>query len=617
MSETSSSEETIQLDAKDREAVLAAGEAWERRDYEEGVRLLSSQLSPARQEVAGIVLNRSLCAFHAKKLAGNKKDIATLVSCLRAIPLDKLSPEQALISDYNQALALARDGGRYRDAIDILEKRRKIVSEFNLSNNVDQKLVTQLNFLLAIVYLESRKYPSQALSILNSLTDKLAGGPDDKQGPSSHGHHFIIDPTRLQQLKVRCLLQMGKSKEAKKELKKDGDPIIRSHYELLRENPKKAFKILATCPDTESIQYKNNEALLLYGSGKKNTAIFKLTELLTQSLSQECSIDVVYNLAVMHLMTGNADGAKALLKELIPVLKFNARMWFRFGEAILFDRTKDFLKDWDILRHRQELLKCFSTGISSGDNGQSRRKKILNNLKCRSIDAKTLTAARSCFMNALHVINDEDPSASLSIFYPSTLSSESELIRFKIALFLSLSFVNLALDDYAAAADFAKSALNLQPKGYQRVLGSIYNGHALVGLDKGTDALQFFNADIVKEEMSVPISEDAPPPVHDAVSSWYPGTARVVLHYNQAVTLTSKGEYERAVDVLKPLLPPSGEKSSVIPVQVTQLALFLYLKLGMFDAARHLILQYMPKYWPQFVHVCVCVIDLSIVVLHS
>ncbi|RWS19748.1 CCR4-NOT transcription complex subunit-like protein, partial [Leptotrombidium deliense] len=296
------------------------------------------------------------------------KDIDTLLNTLKAS--EELELEQQVLIDFNRALALAKYNQKYDEAIDLLEARMSILSEpFGF---VDERLTVKLCLLLSIIYIEKKIQPLKALQILQFISEKCS---------------LSCIPSRLQQLKAKCYLQLGSTKAAKRELKSiSGEPLLRSYLELQRNNLKKALKIFNTCTRDSNL-YVNNEAIIQYHFGKKNTAVYSLSK-----IANDASPEVLYNLAIMQLFSGNAKAAFDILYNLVPHFKKNPRLWLRLAECCLEERSKTTLNDFDLLKRKQDIVEGY---VGEG----LQRKLVLRGTNC-SIDSKeTLLFTRGCLMN--------------------------------------------------------------------------------------------------------------------------------------------------------------------------------------------------------------------------
>lgn len=541
------------MDKNDRDSAVLAQTEYERGNCKECLRLLDSM-----SESKGRLLNRALAKF------GIDKDVNCLLKHLRAT--EDLEPNQQVLVDYNRALALSKFKGDFEEAIDLLENRKAVLPES--SGVIDDRLVTQVTLLLAVLYIESRKDPQRALNLLQSLSEKA---------------DLELCPTeKMQQLKAKCYLQIGSSKTAKKELKSiSGAPSVRACLELQRGNCKKAFKIHSSCPDEESQLFRNNESLILFGSGKRTHAVFKLGCLLKPSM-KSLPPEIIYNLAVMQLFTGNCQHSRKLLAKLIPHFRFNPRLWLRFGETILQDQTRNFLFEVDLNRHKHDLVIGY---FGEGNH----RKLLMKPYLGKQLDTEAILFAKSCFLNGLNCFHSKELS-----FSPSNMSSEQEIARLKISLLLSLSFTHLSLDDYPTALSFARCANSLSPKGYQKCLTNLYTGEALLLLDRVSEAVHHFNPNFATEEPQQvnSSSEESVPPL-DFISSWYPNTARVTLLYNLALAHAMKGDYDRATESLKQI-GSNATSDTTMPIHVIMLSAYMQLQQGYIEGAKALIRQHLP-----------------------
>ncbi|RWS04086.1 CCR4-NOT transcription complex subunit 10-like protein [Dinothrombium tinctorium] len=474
---------------------------------------------------------------------------------------EDLDLEQQVLIDYNRSLVLAKHKQSYDEAIDLLEARMSVLSEpFGF---VDERLTVKLCLLLAIIYIEKKKQPLKALSILHFISEKC-------------NNSFL--PTRLQQLKAKCYLQMGSTKAAKRELKSiSGEPLLRTYLELQRNNLKKAMKIFNTC-NRDSTLYVNNEAIIQYHSGKKNSAVYLLSK-----IAKEATPEILYNLAIMHLFSGNAKTAFDILYNLVPNFKTNPRLWLRLAECCLEERNKSTINDFDLLKRKQDIVE--------GYVGEGVYRKLILRGSSSAVSGKdTLLFCRGCLMNALTLLNSSDVN-----FYPSNPPSETELNKLRISVFLSLSFVNILLCDYFQAYKCAIEALNLQPTGYQKVLTHLYAGEALVWMDDIAEAITHFSPDLISTEVSSNTENSDHPANSNPI--WYPNTAKIVIIYNLSVAYTLRGELSKASETLRQVGPSvSSASNAVVPVQVIMLAIYLQLQQGYIDLAKSIIKQHSPQY---------------------
>ena len=547
---------TPQMDKKEREVAIQAQTEYDRGNCKECIQLLDSL-----SESKGRILNRALAQFSLDQ------DVDCLLNHL--IATEDLEPNQQVLVDYNRALALARFKGDFDEAIDLLENRRAVLPES--SGVIDDRLVIQLTLLLGILYLESKKDPQKAFNLFQVVSEKA--------DPS------LCPPDKIQQLKVKAYLQMGKTTIAKKELKTIAGvhPFLRCLVDYQKGNFKKASKTLETIPDeAESVVYRNNDALILFASGKRNTAAFKFNSMVDSSLTS-LPVEAVYNLAVVQLLTGNCHHSRQLLSKLLPHFRFNPRLWLRFGETFLQEQSRNFLLDIDLNLHKQDIVNGFA-----GDG--IHRKLLLKPHSSRSLNMESITIAKTCFLNGLQCFNSRNLS-----FFPSNVLSEKEVIRLKTALLLSLTYIHLTLDDVYLALSSARAALLLNPKGYQRALANLYAGESLLLLDRVSEAVIHFNPILATEDPSQqqPISSEEIVPPPEFISSWYPNTARVTLTYNLALTLTLRGEYDRAIETLRQIIS-NVTNETIVPIHVIMLAVYIQLQQGSIEGAKALIRQHLP-----------------------
>lgn len=544
-----------QTDAVEEDVAVLAQSELEKGNADQALGLLRRL-----PDTPSTTLNRLLCQFTIDH------DSDAFLKGLDEV--QGLEPDQQLLVDYNRALIWSQKQRRIQDAIDLLERRRCLMSE-SRDVPLDEKLVIQVLFLLAVLHMETRKNLTTALSLLQEVGERS----------ESAGHAV---PARLQLLKAKCHMQLGCVKTAKRELKNAPyEPMIRCHLELYRGNCKKAMKILnANVADVNSsVANKNNEALILFGLGKRNTAAFHLTKLIPDHSTPE----ILYNLALVHLFTGNTQNARRIFEHLIQFYRNNPRLWLRLAECQLQHESAAFSRDLDSGRQKHDLMKGFG-----GEAGS--KKLILKASDAKVYDIESMTFARSCLMNALTVLKSPDASS-----LPSNVMQESELTRFKESLFLSLSFVNLCLSDFVPALTYAKCALHLQPKGYHKVLANAYAGEALMSLDRTSDAVPHFAPSLTNEEPA-PTSEQESTPAPVPECNLFPHTARVILLYNQAVCHALRTDFEKAADSLRQIVSLASQSETVVPVQAITLVAYLQSQHGNGESikslARQLFLQF-------------------------
>lgn len=522
---------------KDREIASEAQTEYENGNYEVVLQMLDT-------------LGTDKAVKHNKLITqfGIDDNIDTLLSEL--ITSEDLDVDQQIVIDYNRALVLAKYMQRYDEAIDLLEQR--VPQSFGTLD--DKSPIVKLCLLLSILYIEQRKDPKKALSLLQFITE------------NSEQNSF---PPRIQQLKAKCYLQLGLTKLAKRELKSiSGEPLIRSYLEFQRANYKKAMKIFSNCTDLSPSMTANNEALIQYGLGKKNTAAF----LMTKSINTLTS-EMLYNFGCFHLFTGNSKSALEIFMKIVPMFSKNPRIWLRIAECCFEQHKQLNRKNDHFMKQKQAIV---AGHIGEGNH----RKLILNEFTNTKIDEENMCFARSCLNNALSLINSPD-----QCFLPSNTPNETEIVKLKISILLASTFVNLILADYTLALKHVHDALKLSPSGYQKILAHLYAAEALVWLDKISEAIGHLNPEMISKEQSSTESVNNP--------KWYPNSAKAIILYNLAVTYTMKGENEKATETLKQI---GASSDSLTARQIFMLAIYLQLQQGNVDVAKALIKQSLPQF---------------------
>ena len=344
----------------------------------------------------------------------------------------------------------------------------------------------------------------------------------------------------------------------------------------------------------------NNECVNLFNAGNRSFAVVSLVKSL--NTVPIVNSDIIYNLAVMHLFTNNTSESMKLLKSLVPIYPKNPRLWFRLSECSLQDANINFFLNLNAAKRKHNI---FDGYIGQGVHRKMILKDIANE-KLTSQEIATFKFSKSCLLNSLSLLLSDTAS-----FAPSPTPSESDLIKFKIAVYLSLAYVCLMLDDYALGYRYAKSALDLQPRGYQKALGNLYAGHASILLDKVTDAMNHFSPNQTYDDSSqlpaypcaastAPFSSSSQSESSSSfapsyVATWFPATAKWVMIYNFAVTYVLRGDLTKAFDLLRQIgnsIPPETS----CPVQVYLLLAYIQLKQGSIGVARNLLRNNLPSY---------------------
>ena len=553
---------------KDREIAIQAQTEYENKNNEVVLQLLET-LGTNK----AIQHNRLITQF------GIDQNVEDLLSGL--ITSEDMDLDQHILIDYNRALVLAKYKQRFDEAIDLLEQRRNLFNNESMFGFIDDKLVIKLSHLLVVLYLERRKEPEKALPLLHLIAEKCDS---------------TSVPNNLQQLKAKCYLQMGSVKAAKRELKAiGGQPLLRSYLEFQRNNYRKAMKVFQTCADSENSLYVNNEALINFGLGKKNTAVF----LMSKTLKSKPNPEMLYNLAIFHLFTGNPNSAFDILYTLAPLYRKNPQLWLRLAESQLekyrsAKRLANNLKsDFDFCRKKHEIV---SEQIGEG----SHRKLILNGSSSHTVNSETeaLCFARSCLNNALTLINSPNDRC----FRPSNPPIDTELNRLKISILLCSAYVNLTLMDYSLAIRHANDALKMSPTGYQKALAHLYAGEALVYLDQISEAIGHFNPELFTIQASNNNNNNEATDV-STTPNWFGNSGKAVLLYNLSLAYTLRGEFDKASETLRHVGQVTSQVSSSgqspdqnITGQVFMLAVYLQLQQGNTDCAKTLIKSQLPQF---------------------
>ncbi|XP_053203038.1 CCR4-NOT transcription complex subunit 10-like [Panonychus citri] len=361
----------------------------------------------------------------------------------------------------------------------------------------------------------------------------------------------------------------------REELKKSGRPIPKigdfgkecaAKWNQMCEEEKQPFLAVAA-KDKERYKkdnpyYKNNEAVIHFYSGNKNTAVHLLSKQINFSPTE-----TIYNYGLMNLFTGNQANAFASFRKCSIHFKKNPRIWLRLAECKLEEMRKNRIDDFDILRRKQDIIWGY---VGEGVH----RKLIFRGHIDKIVDEEKLLLIRKCLLNSLTLIKSENERD----FYPSNYPSEVELKNLTISVMLDLAYVHLCLHDYPHAHTYAMEALELSPDSTQKCLAHLYAGEASVWMDNIKEAIDHFSPS------SCPSDERA-------------SVYKVVLCYNLSVAYTLRGEFSKAAETLQQLSDiQSKSNQQMLPIQVIVLAIYIKLALGCVDSAKSIIKQHFPQY---------------------
>lgn len=248
---------------------------------------------------------------------------------------------------------------------------------------------------------------------------------------------------KLQLYRVRFLLLTGNLKAAKREVKgamnvargRDSSMalLLKSQLEYARGNYRKAIKLLmALGVRTEagiSSMFLNNLGCVYHQLAKYHSAtvffskalsssssIRKEKPLKLSSISQDKSLFIAYNCGIHYLAYGKPILAARCLQKALLVFYNRPLFWFRLAECCLMALEKGLFKTGDA---SDETIKLCVVGkgkwrqIVVKDAPENGLTDLIENECSLGSDGQlnlSLKLARLCLLNALHILNESEPS---------------------------------------------------------------------------------------------------------------------------------------------------------------------------------------------------------------
>ena len=372
--------------------------------------------------------------------------------------LNELTFNQLTINDYNKALILSKQFGKFKQSIDLLESRINLIDQQQRTSaeQLDENVLSKIYLLLITIYMERKCKLKRALELLDRLNDKLA---DNR-------------PKNYYYLKVRCYLANSDFINFRHYMDKltNNEQFMISCYLESFGGIEQSISKLSTFNSLNNLHLKNNEALTKFPNDKV-MALHDLNKIFT-NLTPE----VLYNLALMHFNTNNVQNALLIFRSLLKDFNTNPRLWSRIADCYL-------------IKFKSSQLNPFKSSLEEvtkfiGENQQ--RKLILKPTIIKMNFENELKSARNCLLNSLVLIKQANPS-----FYPSNEPMGNELKKFKSSILTKLAYVNLCLNDYVLANYYAD--LNLTNDCSTNLLfieTILYKAESLIWLNRAGEAEQ-------------------------------------------------------------------------------------------------------------------------------
>ena len=368
---------------------------------------------------------------------------------------NELTFNQQTIIDHNRALILSRQLCKYRESIDLLERRVELIE--SAGEATDRTILCRVYVLLITIYMERKCRLKRALELLDRLNDKL------------NGENL---PKNFYYLKVRCYLANSDFINFRTFMDKltNNEQFMVSCYLESFGGIEQSISKLSTFNSLNHIHLKNNEALTKFPNDKV-LALYDLSK------NFSClTPEVLYNLGLMHLNTGNVANALSIFRSLIKEFGQNARLWSRIADCYLIQHKLS----------QPSPFRCSLESLTKFIGENANKKLILKPTIIKVTDEENLKSARSCLLNSLILAKKDHPS-----FYPSNEPIGNELKKFKASILAKLAYVSVVLCDYVAANFYAD--LNLKddcPKNLLFIETVLYKFEALIWLNRAEEAEQ-------------------------------------------------------------------------------------------------------------------------------
>lgn len=335
-----------------------------------------------------------------------------------------------------------------------------------------------------------------------------------------------------------------------------------------------------------------------------------------------------YNLGVQCMQGQNFHEAFKYFIEVLRLYYSNPRLWLRLAECCIQIDKPDNMEEY-VECTKQPSIKAV---IGSGPH----RKLILNSSNhdsytddFKQFDLNEITPslhfAMICLKNARALLPEHHPVSSSGIFHsnmpgtldegmssseenyhlsvlPSTYILGPEIISLRNSILVSSAYVSLCLGDVLMAHEYSKLLLS-QPRvsSAHRYLAHLYNGEALLIMDRITEAIEHFSYQHDNEiELAFPASssevslkhqmrfdtkineknDDGSRPVGN-IPNWFPNTitsAKFISQHNLAVAYAVREEWSKALECLQQI-----SSNNTVPLQARNLLMYVQLLEGTAD----------------------------------
>lgn len=558
---------------EERELSNQATEYFEKKDYDACLKVLS-KLSESRGPDPQVSLNVAIVNFHKTNQTQIDEFKKALLDAANKAQI-KLENVQGIddidqcIFYFNYAILLAHLHN-YRTALEIMERLVQYIEPMdeNLSRRV---LSFHMELLLRTDQPEKVVVPLTTLekSIFGNGKAQTFSADKDKENKESN-HENVSEHVRanLSLLKARYYLKLRSMKPLKREIKNlvslvgmtSPSVYIKSNFEHLRGNHRKALKLLNTAPnpgkptiDTgESIatMYYNNVGVIHFYMRKHNLGSFYLKKALQENekVSQLFNLsglannktlsgrplstlgisrhfELFYNIGIQLLHCRKPHEAFDCLIETVQMFKINPRLWLRLAECCIMVHKSNNDDDRKMAK-RLEIVRGF---VASGVHRKLILGKGLNSSSSEEdntcdVPTKCLEFALLCLRNALVLLSED----ALDINYeisdeteiklqseaitipapPSNPLKHAEIINLRCSILCASAYAALSLSEYVLAMEYASKLLK-QPQisSGHKYLGNMYLAEAMLNNDRIADAISHLNPDNITDISMIPSSK--------------------------------------------------------------------------------------------------------------
>jgi CCR4-NOT transcription complex subunit 10 len=386
----------------------------------------------------------------------------------------------------------------------------------------------------------------------------------------------------------------GSSKSASDKVRNESALYLKANFEYLRQNYRKALKLLSSCHSSGSGEgadaamsaltkqgpmYFNNVGCVHHKMGKYHAALSFFSKALKQIEAGEVgpigvAEEVRYNCGVELLLMGNPEKAFECFQASASLLYSRPLLWLRMAECCIArycvtktdpdQQSSSWVKVGETTQRRLILAADHKDNKWKGEKNELSKCNLLEAKKClektlflvngmAAAAAKEEAAAEGVLLFATKKATDKESNgAAASQGAEEKAEVPGSSTSIETAAYLKLAFVHLCLDEPAAAASYA-SKLTSTGTGIPThilVLGKQYAAEALCTLNRPLEALELISpdhqpptqeaVDDVAAHIGSPVAEcgqfSMKPMPGSVICPRHPSHMKAALHANLAAT---------------------------------------------------------------------------------